>query len=201
MAHSLSQVYVKTFASILDWSCISQDSYVFKTIIRNDRSLRAQLEYLSIICKNSSFLLKDEANNKLLRSIVASSAKQYIVQTHSSDLEYPILSPLSSTLAKKCKGLPRSRHPDVSYSDFSNIAIRNKPARKYTVNTASLKRQNYNIFLLKGTKKKLSKYSVKRLYSERYKRNLSFFSFPLNWRQIIQHWSYFMFHILFSILY
>ena len=183
IARNLSQVYIKTLAPVLDWSCLNSNSFVYKTLIEHDSSLSAQFEFLSQATHSQSYLLKDEANNQLLKAFVASSAKQYIIETHPTDTEFPILSYQSETLALKCKGVQRNRHRHVTYSDFCNVAIRNKPSKTFP--TSSLKRSNHSIYLLKGTKKKLSKYSVKRLYSEAYRRNLSFYSFPLNWKKII----------------
>ena len=144
-----------------------------------------KLEFLSLKTKNMSFHLKDETGASLLKCLVMSSSKQYMITRNTKSAMFPNKNKDSEIVTRKIKGLPRSKHHTVSFIDFSEIAIENKPARK--VITARLKRTQFRIYLVKSRKKLLSRFSVKRLFSDRYKTDSSYFSFPLNWRsKIIQ---------------
>ena len=83
-------------------------------------------------------------------------------------------------LTKKVKGIPRSRHDQVTLLDFRDVSVHNRPSR--VVLTASLKKTSFQIFLLRSKKRLLSRFSVKRLYDDRFRRKHSYFSFPLNWK-------------------
>ena len=109
--------------------------------------------------------------------------QQYIITRAMPDVKLPNQNKDSEVMTKKVKGLPRSRHSNVSFLDFSNITIENKPTR--SVVTASLKKTKFRIYLIKSRKKLLSRFSTKRLFSEKYKTNNSFFSFPLNWKGVL----------------
>ena len=83
-------------------------------------------------------------------------------------------------------GIPRSRHAQVSYFDFLDVGILQKPAKK--VATAKLRRSYYKIYLTKEAKRCLSRLSTKRLFDSRFRQKQSFMSFPLNWKKRISKW-------------
>ena len=181
---SLATAFVQTFGRLLDWSSVdNEDSYVLNTVISMDPSLRYQIEYLSTQTKNQPYKIKEESGCQLLESIVASSAKQHLVTMFPTTARFPTRRGNPVILTKKIKGVPRSRHNQVSIADFTNVAILNKPPR--VLITASFKKTCFQIYLVKTRRKLLSRFSVKRLYSERYRTKYSFFSFPLNWKSRI----------------
>ena len=156
-----------------------------------------------------TFHLKDESGGRKLKSVYASSAKvtwkvlalihvisvyfqskrfplyfflqQHIVTYYDPEGTYPFASFSNDLiLTKKVKGIPRSRHDQVTLLDFRDVSVHNRPSR--VVLTASLKKTSFQIFLLRSKKRLLSRFSVKRLYDDRFRRKHSYFSFPLNWK-------------------
>ena len=178
---SLATAFVQTFGRLLDWSSVdNEDSYVLKTIVSMDPYLKYQIEYLAARTKNQPYKLKEESGCQLMESIIASSAKQHLVTTFPITARFPKIRGDPVILTKKIKGIPRSRHGEISIADFTNVAVSNRPPR--VLITASLKKISFRIYLIKTRKKLLSRFSVKRLYSERYRTKTSFYSFPLNWK-------------------
>ena len=145
-----------------------------------DPSLKYQIEYLATRTKNQPYKVKEESGCQLLESIIASSAKQHLVTTFPNTAYFPTNRGNPVVLTKKIKGVPRSRHNEVTIADFTDVAVSNKPPR--VLITASLKKISFRIYLIKTRRKLLSRFSVKRLYSERYRTRNSFYSFPLNWK-------------------
>ena len=76
VAQNLAKTYIKVFAPQLDWSSINcPDSFIFRAIFTEDKTLIAMLDFLSIKTKNQPYHLKDESNGGKLKTIIASSAK------------------------------------------------------------------------------------------------------------------------------
>ena len=81
---------------------------------------------------------------------------------------------------KKPIGLPRSRHKQVQLHDFVNVALHKTIPRN--IATARFQKSCYNIYLLKGKKRCLSRLSTKRLYDSKMRTNHCEFSLPLHWK-------------------
>ena len=82
-------------------------------------------------------------------------------------------------MSKKAKGISRTVQKQyLTYHDFFDVVKSQNPSR--TVELASLKRSSFRIYLIRTRKKLLSRYNSKRFFSDKYKRQKSFFSFPLN---------------------
>ena len=84
-------------------------------------------------------------------------------------------------LSKKAKGISRAvqkRH--LNFFDFHETVVENKLSKKVIV--SSLKRKTFKIYLIQNRKKLLSRFSSKRLFSNKFRTQNSFFSFPLNFR-------------------
>jgi len=181
VSYFLTNQFIKTIGPILDWSSImNPDSFIFKNLIDQSESVQPQLEYLASKHKNKAFRMKCEANGMAIRTILAPSAKQHIVTAYPPDASFPIPSEEVHLLAKKIKGLPRSKHREITMSDFIDVSLRGTKGRKISSNRLS--RSIYTIYLCKNTKTCLSRLSTKRLFYNKFRRNQSFFSFPLNWK-------------------
>ena len=77
---TLASNFVRVVSRLLDWSSIdNEESYVWKYLVAEDPCLAHQIEYLSSRTKNQPYKLKEESGCQLLSSIVASSAKVYLV--------------------------------------------------------------------------------------------------------------------------
>ena len=124
-----------------------------------------------------------QAGGQAIRCIVACSAKQHVVTAYPHDAKFPTPPSEAQLLAKKIKGIPRSKHHEVSVKDFIEIALRGKQPKK--IQTGRLSRSSYKIFMTRHSKKCLSRLSTKRLFYEKFKRSQSFVSFPLNWKSVL----------------
>ena len=145
---SLATTFIRAFGRLLDWSSVdNEDSYVFKTMVFLDPSLKYQIEYLATRTKNQPYKVKEESGCQLLESIIASSAKQHLVTTFPNTAYFPTNRGNPVVLTKKIKGVPRSRHNEVTIADFTDVAVSNKPPR--VLITASLKKISFRIYLIK----------------------------------------------------
>ena len=86
-------------------------------------------------------------------------------------------------LTKKIKGVKRNAHKDITYADFVSVSRYNQPARKILL--YHIRKFKFKIFLIRNKKTILSRFSTKRLFSDIYRRNDAFFSFPLHWKSVI----------------
>ena len=89
VAQNLASTYVRVFAPQLDWSSINcPDSFIFRALFANDKTLSSMLDFLSVKTKNQPYHLKDESNGGKLKTIIASSAKvSFISICYFSDIQ------------------------------------------------------------------------------------------------------------------
>ena len=106
--------------------------------------------------------------------------QQHLVTMFPASSKFPDGSSIPIILTKKIKGIPRTRHGEVTISDFTDVTVHNRASR--TLTAMSLRKFNFRIYLIQTKKKMLSRFSVKRLYCDQYRTRTSHYSFPLNWR-------------------
>ena len=99
---------------------------------------------------------------------------------HTDISKFPHLTDGVTELTKRAKGISRTYHQYVTFSNFEDLVVKNLPTRKIII--ASLKRQTFRIYLIRTRKKVLSKFNSKRCFSDKYKKALSYFSFPLHFK-------------------
>ena len=178
LAKYLAVSYLQAFSGILDWSCITVDSDLYKIIIKNNRKLEALHIFLSKYLKSRRFLYKEEKTlsfnqNSGVFSYYSPSCKQYYLESYT---KVPI--------AKKCKGIQRRlQKTHITRSDFINATIKKKKARKIV--QYSLKKLRANIFCYSITKSVLSSFSSKRLFSSSLYSTTGGHSFPLHLKNFI----------------
>lgn len=153
----LATSYFQAFSGILDWSCISTDSDLYKTIIKNNKKLEATHVFLSKFLKSRRWLFKEEKKLNFGReggvfSYYSSSVKQYYLGGYKN-----------ITITKKIKGIARRLQSGVTKKDFINATIKKKNPRKIV--QYSLKKLRGNIYCYSITKGILSSFSSKRLFS------------------------------------
>ena len=103
-----------------------------------------------------------------------------MVTAHKDISKFPTLSDGVTELTKRAKGISRAYHQYVTFSNFEDLVVRDLPTRKIII--GSLKRQTFRIYLIRTRKKILSKFNSKRCFSEKYKKDHSYFSFPLHFK-------------------
>ena len=148
---------------------------------REAKAISHQLEFLAQTTKSRPYFIKDDGGNKLIKDIIASSPKQYIVTQYERTDTFPIQPKGNIPISKKAKGISKTYAKRyLTYHDFYDVVKNRSESRK--VELASLKRSSFRIFLIRTRKKLLSRYNSKRFFSDKYQTRKSYFSFPLNFR-------------------
>ena len=180
-AHMISTSFIKSFGNVLDYSSIvGPDSFIEKTLINNSPTLVAQTKILGDLTKNQPLLLKDETNGVPMKTIITAATKQNMILTFPSLDSFPCVKSDAKVLSRKIKGLNRSHHKFVEYDDFVSCVLHKKTPK--TIETARLQKCSYRIFLARSSRKCLGRFTSKRYLHSKYRRNSSFFSWPLNWK-------------------
>ena len=183
-AYLLSRAFIKSIGPILDFSSIlGPESYIEKAFLSNSKTLTAQAKILSVLTKNRPMLIKDETNAQPMKALIAGSCKQHICTVFTNTQSFPLCDGEYKVLTKKAKGLPRSRHNQVTLADYVSVCVNKNDAR--VIGTARIQRSAYRLYLTKGSKKCLGRFTVKRYLDSRHRTKSSFYSFPLNWKKIL----------------
>ena len=179
LVNATRSIHTVTIHTIItEYQCLHQEN-----VLQNDETFiyPTTIFFLSLLSHRSQpFLFKDESQGRPICTLIAPSAKQHVLMAHSSNTTFPTPTTEPTYLCKKVKGLPRSRHNQITIEDFLHVAVRGAAPRK--VSTARLQRSHYKMYLTTSSKKCLSRLSTKRLFYSCFKSQHSYFSFPLSWR-------------------
>ena len=109
--------------------------------------------------------------------------RQYLMTTlPKKDLEtFPFLSNQESKIhALKAKGVPAKVKKTMTESDFSETIVNQKNPRKTKIH--SMRRTNFKINIIRTEKKVLSSLNTKVLFSDEFRTEFGFFSWPLHFK-------------------
>ena len=105
VAHFLATQFLGCVGPILDWSSIiNDDSYIYKTILRDSPPHLTMARFLVDHTRNQPFRMKCEGSGQALRTLLAPSAKQHLLTSFLPDQSYPTASSEARLLCKKVKG-------------------------------------------------------------------------------------------------
>lgn len=186
--HFLGQTLMKVFGDFLDYSSLSEESLIYKTVAQNDTTSQAMFRILQKVTKNVPFLYKNELGERLLSHLISPSPKQYFIRTCTNTI-FPNCEPdierEEEITIKKAKGVKRSLiQKHVSKQDFIDT-ISKKPQALRTLKQYTIKKKNRRLFLNFVNKQRLSNLCTKRLFYASLKSEEFFWSLPLNCKQCI----------------
>ena len=114
--------------------------------------------------------------------------EQYLMTLHKDVENFPFLSNDHRIACKKAKGVSRTiQQKQLTFHDFESVAVRNELSRK--VVSASIRKVNYRIYLVKNKKKLLTNFTSKRLFSPEFRTKKYFFSFPLHLLKVVKDYT------------
>ena len=189
LSKNLALAYLDSFSNILDWSCLDYNSHVYKTLIRDNKSLEQAHFFLSKFLKARRFRFKDELKNRMSdvdndannvdnvsnyapKLFVSPSAKQYIIcGSH------------NVTLMKKIRGISRKLSKYITTKDFINVTIRKQKPRK--ILQFGLKRIYGKIYCHSLLKAILGTCCTKRIFSKKFRTKQCSLSFPLHLKDYV----------------
>ena len=94
---------------------------------------------------------------------------------------FPYLSNQDSKIhALKAKGTPAKVKKNMTLADFSETIVKKQNPRKVKIH--SMRRTNFKISIIRTEKKVLSSFNSKVLFSDEFKTEHGYFSFPLHFK-------------------
>ena len=98
---------------------------------------------------------------------------------------FPILlDKTSDILTCRAKGVPQQvKKKEISLEYFKDVVMRDRHTKK-KVTIHSMRRRDFKISIIKTSKQLLSNFTSKRLFNSHFRKNYTFFSFPLHFKEL-----------------
>lgn len=177
LCQNFSKSYLHAFANALDFSSITEDSFIYKSLFEGNTNMITGWKFLQSTRTSQRWFWKDELKNKFIKRFMSTSPKQYIIEESIENTNQS--SPAKQPAVLKVKGTKRNLvRKHISSDDFIRTIIKNEPSRKLSQH--HIKRLKGKIYVHSQDKRILSCFTAKRIFSKKYFTESSAFGWPLH---------------------